>query len=68
MNIYSGKKMLKDTGLVVKEDLTNNRLKLFECAIEKASFRSLLTYMGGIFVLKDNKRLKINNKHDLNKL
>nr|CAI5851660.1 unnamed protein product [Callosobruchus analis] len=30
--------------------------------------KSVWTYMGSIFVLKDNKRLKINNKHDLNKL
>nr|CAI5858687.1 unnamed protein product [Callosobruchus analis] len=60
--------MLKGTGLVVKEDLTDNRLKLFECPIEKASFRSVWTYIGSIFILKDNKRLKINNKHDLNKL
>nr|CAI5868526.1 unnamed protein product [Callosobruchus analis] len=68
MSIYNRKQMLKGTGVVVKKDLSDNRLKLLECAMEKASLRRVWTQMGSIFVFKDTKRLKINNKHDLDKL
>nr|CAI5826857.1 unnamed protein product [Callosobruchus analis] len=39
-DIYHRKKMLKGTKLVLKEDLTENRLKLMEAAIDKTSLRS----------------------------
>nr|CAI5858912.1 unnamed protein product [Callosobruchus analis] len=34
-NIFNNKKMLKCSGIVVKEDLTDNRLKLMQASIEK---------------------------------
>nr|CAI5836129.1 unnamed protein product [Callosobruchus analis] len=34
-NIYSKKKMFKGSGVIVKEDLTDARLKLMEAAVER---------------------------------
>nr|CAH7749740.1 unnamed protein product [Callosobruchus chinensis] len=67
--IYNKKKLLKGSGIVIKEDLTENRMKLLEAAIEKTSLKSdgriMLKY---VCVLKDNKKVFINDKDDLNKI
>nr|CAH7753485.1 unnamed protein product [Callosobruchus chinensis] len=57
--------MLKGSGIVVKEDLTDNRLKLMEAAIERASLKRVWSYNGTIYVMKDNRRISIKNKDDL---
>nr|CAH7764608.1 unnamed protein product [Callosobruchus chinensis] len=36
--------MLKGSGIVVKEDLTDNRLKLMKAAIERASLKRVWSY------------------------
>nr|CAH7753484.1 unnamed protein product [Callosobruchus chinensis] len=64
-NIFNNKKMLKGSGIVVKEDLTDNRLKLMEAAIERASLKRVWSYNGTIYVMKDNRRISIKNKDDL---
>nr|CAH7754393.1 unnamed protein product [Callosobruchus chinensis] len=40
--IYNKKKLLKGSGIVIKEDLTENRMKLLEAAIEKTSLKSVM--------------------------
>nr|CAI5845904.1 unnamed protein product [Callosobruchus analis]CAI5862106.1 unnamed protein product [Callosobruchus analis] len=67
-SIYNKKKSLKGSGIVIKEDLTDRRLKLMEAAIEKCSLRSVWSFMGDIFVLHNNKRVPIKCEDDLNKL
>nr|CAI5822016.1 unnamed protein product [Callosobruchus analis] len=62
--IYNKKKLLKGSGIVIKEDLTENRRKLLEAAIEKASLKSVWTYNGRVCVLKDNKKVFINDADD----
>nr|CAH7721622.1 unnamed protein product [Callosobruchus chinensis] len=57
--------MLKGSGIVFKEDLTDNRLKLMEAAIERASLKGVWSYNGTIYVMKDNRRISIKNKDDL---
>nr|CAI5840356.1 unnamed protein product [Callosobruchus analis] len=37
--IYDKKKLLKGTGLVIKEDLTENRVKIMEAAVDKTSLK-----------------------------
>nr|CAI5854777.1 unnamed protein product [Callosobruchus analis] len=64
-NIFNNKKMLKGSGIVVKEDLTDNRLKLMQAAIEKISLKGVWSYNGTIYVMKDNRRISIKNKDDL---
>nr|CAI5841198.1 unnamed protein product [Callosobruchus analis]CAI5848245.1 unnamed protein product [Callosobruchus analis] len=67
-NIYSKKKMLKGSGVVIKEDLSDYRLKLMDAAIEKTSFRRVWSFNGNIFVLHNNKKMRIKSKEDLAKL
>nr|CAH7717442.1 unnamed protein product [Callosobruchus chinensis] len=64
-NIFNNKKMLKGSGIMVKEDLTDNRMKLMEAAIERASLKRVWSYNGTIYVMKDNRRISIKNKDDL---
>nr|CAI5823233.1 unnamed protein product [Callosobruchus analis]CAI5826486.1 unnamed protein product [Callosobruchus analis]CAI5861510.1 unnamed protein product [Callosobruchus analis] len=67
-NIYSKKKMFKGSGVIVKEDLTDARLKLMEAAIEKTSLRSVWSHHGTIMAMKGNHRVTIKTKEDLCKL
>nr|CAI5843484.1 unnamed protein product [Callosobruchus analis] len=67
-NIYSKKKMLKGSGVVIKEDLSDYRLKLMDAAIEKISLRRVWSFNGNIFVLHNNKKMRIKSKEDLAKL
>nr|CAI5850771.1 unnamed protein product [Callosobruchus analis]CAI5857167.1 unnamed protein product [Callosobruchus analis] len=68
LEIYKKKKLLKGTGVVIKEDLTDNRLKLMDAAIEKTSFRNVWSYNGSIYALKGGKRVAIRNKGDVDNL
>nr|CAI5832948.1 unnamed protein product [Callosobruchus analis] len=58
----------KGSGIVIKEDLTENRSKLLEAAIEKTLLKSVWTYNGRVCVLKENKKVFINDTDDLNKI
>nr|CAI5841924.1 unnamed protein product [Callosobruchus analis] len=60
--------MLKGSGIVVKEDLTEPRLKLMKAAIENTSLKKVWSYSGTIYVMKGNQRISIKNKDDLAKL
>ncbi|CAG9823999.1 unnamed protein product [Phaedon cochleariae] len=66
--IYKNKKLLKGTGVVMKEDLTIHRLNLMKKAIEKTSIRSVWTFSGNIYATKNNQKFSIKNECDLNKL
>nr|CAI5822845.1 unnamed protein product [Callosobruchus analis] len=68
LEIYKKKKLLKGTGVVIKEDLTDNRLKLMDAAVEKTSFRNVWSYNGSICALKGGKRVAIRNKGDVDNL
>nr|CAH7762135.1 unnamed protein product [Callosobruchus chinensis] len=63
--IYDKKKLLKGSGVVFKEDLTGNRLKLMELAIEKNSPRHVWSYKGNVYVYK---RHLIGCEPDLSKI
>nr|CAI5827692.1 unnamed protein product [Callosobruchus analis] len=67
-NIYKNKKMLKGSGVVIKEDLTENRLKLMDAAIERTTLRSVWSSDGTIYASKGGKVIVIKNKSDLGKL
>nr|CAI5856793.1 unnamed protein product [Callosobruchus analis] len=68
LRIKHRKKMLKGTKLVLKEDLTENRLKMMEAAIDKTSLRSVWTHLGNIFVLKEGKKIAIRAEKDVESL
>nr|CAH7759654.1 unnamed protein product [Callosobruchus chinensis] len=67
-HIYNKKKMLKGSGIVVKEDLTESRLKLMEAAIDKTSLKNVWSYNGTIYVMKGSQRISVRNKDDLSKI
>nr|CAI5821168.1 unnamed protein product [Callosobruchus analis] len=46
----------KGSGVVIKEDLSEYRLKLMDAAIEKTSLRRVWSFSGNIFVLHNNKK------------
>nr|CAI5831119.1 unnamed protein product [Callosobruchus analis] len=66
--VYNKKKLLKGSGVVVKEDLTERRRQLMESAIEKVTLRAVWSFMGEIFVMHNNRRVLIRCNDDLNKL
>nr|CAI5831854.1 unnamed protein product [Callosobruchus analis] len=61
--IYNTK--LKGSGIIIKEDLTENRLRLMEAAIDKTTLRSVWSYQGTVHVLKNGKRFAIRGDSDL---
>nr|CAI5817529.1 unnamed protein product [Callosobruchus analis] len=67
-DIFNKKKNFKGTGIDIKEDLTDLRLKIMEAAIEKTSLKIVWTYNGRVFVLKDGKKIMIKSKKDLDRL
>lgn len=52
--IYNSKKLLKGTSIVMKEDLTVERLKLVKEASDKYGFKNVWTLNGTIFVKTEN--------------
>nr|CAI5832978.1 unnamed protein product [Callosobruchus analis] len=66
--IFNKKKNLKGSGIVLEEDLTDHRLKLMEEAVEKTSLKSVWSYNGRVYVMKDGKKINIRNRKDLDKL
>nr|CAH7719784.1 unnamed protein product [Callosobruchus chinensis]CAH7738924.1 unnamed protein product [Callosobruchus chinensis] len=54
-SIYAKKKMLKGSQIVMKEDLTVERMKIVKEASEKYGFKNVWTFNGNIFVKTDNK-------------
>nr|CAH7749704.1 unnamed protein product [Callosobruchus chinensis] len=67
-NIYNKKKMLRGTNICIKEDLTESKLKLMEAAIEKTSLRSVWSYLGNVYVLKNNNKIVIRSQEDIAKI
>nr|CAI5864414.1 unnamed protein product [Callosobruchus analis] len=53
-NVYGKKTFLKGTGIAVREDLTKNRVKLLNGAMEKVGLNNVWTVNGRIYVNKDD--------------
>lgn len=49
-SIYNKKKLLKGTGIVMKEDLTLERLKIVKNLSEKYGFKNVWTANGNVFI------------------
>ncbi|XP_044745079.1 uncharacterized protein LOC123306941 [Coccinella septempunctata] len=63
--IYNKKRMLKGTGIIIREDLTGPRMELLGMAVDKYGMRNVWTDSGRIFINKDNKLHKIISKDEL---
>lgn len=63
--IYRNKKLLKGTGIVIKEDLTRIRLNLMKKAVEKLGLQNVWSANGKILINFQNKVLGIKHERDL---
>nr|CAH7743578.1 unnamed protein product [Callosobruchus chinensis] len=63
--VYNCKRLLKGTGVVIKEDLAEAKLKLMEAAIKKTSLRSVWSTRGNIFAVKDFLDIVSAGKYDI---
>ena len=66
--IYSKKKLLKGTGMVITESLTKRRLQLLEAARTAFGRFSVWTMKGEVFVFYNNKKLHINDFADIDRI
>lgn len=63
--IFKNKKVLKGTGIVIKEDLTIVRHQLLDLAVKKFGFRNVWTSDGNIVVFYNNKKTIVRSQEDL---
>lgn len=64
--IHRKKKLLKNTGFVIKEDLTKTNIELMKQAITKYGFSNVWSENGRINALQGNIKHIIRNVNDLN--
>lgn len=64
-DIYLQKKLLKGTGILIREDLTEGRLMLLNQAIKKHSLNNVWTKNGNIFCKVEQNILKIKSINQL---
>lgn len=70
-SVYNSKKKLKGTGIVIREDLTKNKLNILKTALEKVKSKGIAwTNNCNIFVKYNDGEdiLKISNEEDAEKL
>lgn len=70
-NVFSNKKNLKGSGIVIREDLTKDKVKILKMALDKVGENGKVwTNDGRIFVKSNNSEsiLKINAKEDVEML
>ncbi|CAG9817123.1 unnamed protein product [Phaedon cochleariae] len=67
-DIYKKKKLLKGTGIMIREDLTRIRVELLAKAIDKASIEDVWTDAGKIYVNSNGKISIIRSKSDFDRI
>ncbi|CAG9812893.1 unnamed protein product [Phaedon cochleariae] len=67
-NIYAKKKMLKGTGIVVKEDLTKKKVDLVNQIAEKIGFKNVWPENGKIYVFHNERTQLITSTNNLQEL
>lgn len=66
--VYRSKKLLKGSGITIREDLTKPRRDLLKVAIETFESRNVWTQSGKVYVYYNNKKNVISTVEDLNAL
>lgn len=66
--IFRKKKLLKGSGVTIKEDLTSARVKLLKLAEQKFGFKNTWTRDGKIYVSSNNQIKMISSFEDINKI
>lgn len=65
--VFSNKRKLKGSNIVIREDLTKNRMDILNCAIEKYGYRNVWTRDGKICINHNNKIIMVESLKDLEK-
>nr|CAH7742037.1 unnamed protein product [Callosobruchus chinensis] len=63
--VYNKKKTLKGSRIIIIDYISEGRVKVMEYTIEKTSLKDLWSYMGDIYVTKDNKNIIVKSKVDV---
>ncbi|KAF2902696.1 hypothetical protein ILUMI_03475 [Ignelater luminosus] len=66
--VFRTKKMLKGTGIIIKEGLTRNRLETLNYAVHKFSFKNVCTTDGIIYINKNGKEHTCQTINEFEKL
>lgn len=65
--IFNNKKKLKSTGIVIREDLTSNRYKIWKSCVEAIGVKNVWTTEGTIYALFGNKKIIVKDINDIPK-
>lgn len=66
--MFRSKRLLKHTGITIREDLTKSRLVLLQAAIEKFGLRNVWTEDGNIVIKHGNGRARVQTRAQLEAL
>lgn len=66
--IYSKKKLLKAIGIIIRENLISNRVKMLNDAVDKFGLKNVWTENYNLHYAKNNRVLVIRSKEDLTKI
>ena len=64
-NVLDNRRLLKSSGVVIREELVKAKLDLVRKAIKQFNSRNVWTRDGRIFAIKNGKRVTINSENDL---
>lgn len=66
--IFFNKKMLKGTGITIREDLAKSRLELYNEISREYGYKDVWTHDGVIYVNRDSVKYAVRSKNDLHKI
>lgn len=66
--VLKSRKMLKNTGIVMAEDLSRDRYFLLKEAVQKLGSRNVWTMNGTVYVNLGNRKHRLRSREDLDKL
>ena len=62
---YNKKKKLKSTAIVIREDLTAKRYKIWRSFVEAVGIKNVWTADGTVYVMFDDKKIAVKNANDI---
>ena len=66
IEVFANKKLLKDKGIYITENLTERKLDIYRHAISKYGVKKCWTSQGYTFVLRNGEKDKIKSLKDIN--